>query len=105
MGRNNKDFQTSALFHGTSHPFNDGDIVEPRLIDPNDSYSRASEAKAWASPDADSAFRFGSRKLGRAANVFQVEPLEDGETKFLNNDPTSGQVYSRKGFRVVKKVR
>lgn len=105
MGRNTADFQASALFHGTHHPFQVGDVVEPTLIDPTSAYARPSDAKAWATPDEESAFRFGSRKTGRAAKVFQVEPVEEGEPEFLNNDPNSGQVFSKKGFRVVKQVR
>ena len=104
MPRNNADF-AAGLFHGTSHPFNEGDLIEPRLIDPDSPYARPSDAKAWATPDANSAFRFGSRKTGRAALVFQVEPVDSGEPKFLNDDPNSGQVFSKKGFRVVKQVK
>lgn len=100
----NEEFKNSALYHGTHHPFQIGDVIEPRHIAPDSPYSRPQDAKAWATPDAEGAFRFGSRN-GKAAKVFQVEPLEHGEPKYLNDDPNSGQVYSKKGFKVVKKVK
>ena len=103
--RNNADFQASALFHGTHHPFQIGDVIEPRLIDPGNPYARESDAKAWATTDEESAFRFGGRKTGKAPKVFQVEPIEKGEPQFLTEAHNNTQVFSKKGFRVVKQVR
>jgi hypothetical protein len=105
MADRNSNFRDSALYHGTSHPFEIGDIIEPRHIEPTNPYNRPSDAKAWATPNADAAFSFGSRRTGKAAKVFQVAPIEPSEPKYLNDDPNSGQVYSKKGFKVVKRVK
>ena len=89
MGRNNADFEESALYHGTSHPFEVGDIVEPRML-----------GKAWATNSYETASRYGRQGVTR---VFRVEPLVTGE-------PTSNSVGGKRyissewGFRVLGEV-
>jgi hypothetical protein len=109
MTRNNADFQASALFHGTVHPFQIGDIVEPRNGNP-----------AYATPTLEYAENHAGRRedveYNRIANqkgheeaskitgkVFEVEPID--ETEDTGKGDSKGNVMSSKGFRVIKQVK
>ena len=112
MANRNDEFKSSALYHGTVHPFSVGDIVEPRNGNP-----------AYATPSLEYATRHADRReiheynktaaSGRAEDhakaelitgqVYQVEPLDATEKTGMGDD--TGNVMSQKGFRVVKKVK
>lgn len=120
MTRNNADFQSSALFHGTVHPFQIGDIVKPMNGD----------SHAYATPDIDYATDRAERSLNtywqrakrihskygtpdgkqydqwekeNPPKVFQVEPVDEHEETGAGED--KGNVKSTKGFRVIKQVK
>lgn len=88
MGRNNGDFQGSALYHGSEHPFEPGDTVKP---------NKHIFGKAYATHNPEIASMFGR------GHVFQVEPIGETETEFA--DTAAPFVSSKQGFKVVKKVR
>lgn len=87
MPRNNADFQFSALYHGSEHPFAPGDVVEP---------NKHMFGKAYATPHAHVASMFGR------GHVYQVEPIGDHEVEFA--DTESPFITSKQGFKVIKKV-
>lgn len=104
MGRNNADFQASALYHGSYHPFEIGDVVEPS----------ASRKLAFASPQLETARMF-AKGVNRKTNttggrVFEVEPVDPNEGKILEPVKMKGayghttEVASQKGFKVVREV-
>lgn len=113
MGRNNADFQNSALYHGTIHPFSVGDVVTPRGV--------WGDGYAWATPNVDVAKRRGedhvnygwsdavkeANKKGELISpskweaenpprVYIVEPVDADEAETTEH----GHARSRKGFRV-----
>lgn len=111
MTRNNADFQASALFHGTVHPFQIGDIVEPRNGNPayatTDLEYATNHAGKKESLEYSKATRSGRPEDHAAAEsiegrVFQVEPLDEAEATGKGDD--KGNVMSSKGFRIVKQV-
>jgi hypothetical protein len=109
MTRNNADFQASALFHGTVHPFQIGDIVEPRNGNPAYATANLEYAKTHAGRREDVESNRVANQQGHeeaakiTGKVFQVEPLDDAEATGKGDD--KGNVMSAKGFRVVKRVR
>jgi hypothetical protein len=120
MGRSNKEFQQSALFHGTAHPFRKGDIVVPG----NDGYAYATPDIKYAQYRAEQAVPFlwedlkkqnptwnkpGGKQYDEFAQenpprIFQVEPIDEIESTD-NTGGDKGNVMSKKGFRVVKQVK
>lgn len=78
MTRSNQEF-----FHGTSHNFNIGDVVEPR------SYAGV----AYASTNRDVAAEYGP-------NIYKVEPIEDVQRQ-AGAAKEFGIYHARKGFRVI----
>jgi hypothetical protein len=100
------------MFHGTVHPFKEGDVVEPRNGNP-----------AYATPDLEYAIQHAGKRedveYNRVAasgkpedhakaalitgKVFQVEPLDSTEETGAGDD--KGNVMSQKGFRVIKQVK
>lgn len=88
MGRNNSDFQESALYHGSEHPFEPGDVVKP---------NKYLGGVAFATPSMEGAAVFGR------GHVFQVEALGKTETQY--SDTPVPFVTSTDGFKVIKKVR
>lgn len=112
MAERNANFQSSALYHGTTHPFNIGDTVEPRNGNP-----------AYATADLDYAITHADRremheydKVARSGRpedhakaalitgqVYQVEPLDETEGTGMGDD--KGNVMSQKGFKVIKKIK
>lgn len=96
MGRN-EEFRKSALYHGTTHPFEIGDVVTPQTF---------SVAFAASDPRGASLYAAsGARATGDPARLFEVEPLEDDDTYKEEHIPRTGFITatSRKGFRVVGK--
>lgn len=108
MGRNNADFQNSALYHGTVHPFQVGDVVTP-----------GEDGKAWATSDLGVAHdrakqwvgfkwndltregkntNYGEHEKNTPPRVFKVEPI--GEVEEHDSDDYRA-VSSKKGFRVL----
>lgn len=107
---------SKELFHGTTHPFNVGDIIKPRretgvktVYEDKGHWAWNYEGDAFATTDPSNAKRFADErveKVGGTPRVFKVEPLEDdfptvdefgGYDK--NNNYTAFR--SSKGFRVV----
>ena len=84
MGRNNNDF-AKGLFHGSSHEFSEGDLVEPRT-----------DGLAWASTNREVAQSYGE-------HLYEVEPSED-----IKRQPGAAKEFgihnSRIGYRVKGKV-
>jgi hypothetical protein len=116
MGRNNADFQSSALYHGTTHPFTVGDIIEPR----SQSLAFATDNPALAHLhaattveglhndllDDEGEMSEANQKVADSITprVFTVEPLENDDTYHEVRNPDDPkrivEVSSRKGFRV-----
>jgi len=113
------EFQASALFHGTVHPFKEGDLIVPG---PRDEYAYATHHFDYAHGRAEQAVNFSWEDLKQVnpkwntpggkqfdeyeketpPRVYQVEPV--GETE----DASQGEfkhVKSKQGFRVVKQVK
>lgn len=82
------------MFHGTVHPFKEGDIVSPE-------YDESGEGEAHATDLLNAAKSFGK-------HVFEVEPLDpsDLDEHYLSHKGVSGTHYtSQKGFKVIKQVK
>jgi hypothetical protein len=119
MTRNNADFQSSALFHGTVHPFQIGDIIEPRNGNPAYATPRLEYAESHADRALNQYWEQAKRenptynKPGgkqydeweeeNPPKVFQVEPIDEHEDTGTGED--KGNVKSTKGFRVIKQVK
>jgi hypothetical protein len=88
MGRNNKDFKETALYHGTSHPFEIGDMVTPSIL------RGEHDDRAWATTDLAEADYFGG---GR---VYEVAGLGDEEVHPEYPDVRT----SKTGFKVTREV-
>lgn len=111
MGRN-YEFKSSALFHGTTHPFEVGEHVTPQ----------GEEPYAFATPDLDyatdhagkretfdysKATKSGKPEDHKAAEniegrVYEVEPLADDAFQHSDNNDA---IVSKTGFKVVKRVK
>jgi hypothetical protein len=115
MGANNADFKASALFHGTAHPFKEGDIVLPAKTAGVYSYWKAADPegkvvdldvdeKAYATPSLDWARKFAKVDSHTPGYVFEVEPLDNDEVE-TKPGTDYDEVKSRKGFRIVKQVK
>jgi hypothetical protein len=96
-----EEFRKSALYHGTTHPFEIGDIVEPRM-------SGFKNFMAFAAEDPRAASVFAAakaRKHDLPPRVFTVEPLEDDDS-YATEEGLGGMIISRskKGFRVTGKA-
>lgn len=111
MADRNLNFKASALYHGTTHPFSVGDVVEPRNGNP--AYATADLAYARNHADRREIHEYNktaasgkSEDHAKAAlitgQVYQVEALD--KTEATGNGDSKGNVMSQKGFRVVKKV-
>ena len=112
MGRNNGDFQSSALYHGTVHPFQIGDVVSPIQ-------SSSGNAEAFAGKDMDLAYKYAEHKSrtgetgtgkqipgakGAEPRVYRVEPVDASEDLTSHGYP-EGFYVSQKGFKVVERVK
>lgn len=97
------------LFHGTTHPFQAGDIVEPRSrnIMPQVAFASDDEslARTYAGILADKGVTGGGIRMGQTgpARVFEVEPV-DPEENLTYHGWGKGIYTSRKGFRVTREV-
>jgi hypothetical protein len=81
MPRNNADFRASALFHGSFHPFEIGDIVKaPSELMP-----------AYATDSREEAESYG--------DVYKVEPV--GRTYSQKSPEGTTHHESFSGFRVI----
>lgn len=120
MANRNDEFKSSALYHGTLHPFNIGDVIEPRV-----------SSYAYATPDIEYAQRHVERRIEgtewekakrenptynkpggkqfheweaeQDPKIFQVEPVGKVEPTGTYDDKNN--VMSLQGFKVVKRVR
>jgi hypothetical protein len=103
MGRNNEDFRNQALYHGTSHPFNVGDVVSPRVS--GLSYATTDKERAWSYAIQRADIVGGAPPSN--AKVFQVEPLDSEELHHTSSGfgGVEGTAVSSKGFKVTKLVR
>lgn len=108
------------MFHGTVHPFKEGDIVKPMRED-----------YAYATPDIDYARRRADQQVDYTwedlkkvnptwnkpggkqyddydaetpRRVYQVEPVDPSEAESTGQGEDRGHLRSRKGFRVIKQV-
>jgi len=105
MGRNNADFEESALYHGTVHPFNLGDVVIPK----NYSHAFATDSKHEARAYADSEAEIETKLRGETvpARVFTVEPVDQEENLIVNRvkyplaKSRKTKIFkSQKGFKI-----
>jgi len=94
MGRNNADFEEQALYHGTHHPFEVGDVIAPSKISRGygDHFAYATPLKRIAEANA--------KKRSDSGTVYTVEPLDKDEAKWSEDKAV---VTSRHGFRVIGK--
>jgi hypothetical protein len=119
MGRNNADFQAGALFHGTVHPFKEGDIIKPMG---GEEYAFATHHFDYALGRAEQAVDFSWEDLKKVnptwnrpggkqydeyeretpPRVYQVEPIGDVQP---DKQERFQHVKSKQGFRVVKQVK
>jgi hypothetical protein len=99
MGRN-EEFRNSALYHGTNHPFEIGDVVVPGT---HGAYATidAGVAKAYAEDKAMT--EVSPVNEYRIPKVYTVEPLDYDEAGPDRYD-TPGVTVSEKGFRVTGRV-
>jgi hypothetical protein len=98
-----EEFRKSALYHGTTHPFEIGDIIEPRQRP-----GGFREPLAFAAEDPRAASVFAAAKALKhdlPPRLFNVEPLEDDETH-KTEEGLGGMMISRskRGFRVTGKA-
>lgn len=97
------------LFHGTTHPFEVGDIVEPRSRNTLPRVAFASEdlslARTYAGILAERGVTGGGIRMGKTgpARVFEVAPV-DPEENLTYHGHGKGIYVSRKGFRVIGEV-
>jgi hypothetical protein len=106
MGRNNADFQTSALYHGTSHVFSPGDIILPiSKLEQVDYADDINLANAWATADLSSARDYAQEsgyRHDKPPRVYHVSPVN---AKDVQQDDVFPEVhYSPSGFKVIKEV-
>lgn len=119
MGRNKVDFQQSALYHGTIHPFEIGDVVTPSYGGGHDSeyawatsdresaenYARAAQDSKWSERmKQGERLDYPQHKEEHPQRVYEVQALGD-EFATDPNRLQEGTVQSRKGFKVVKRVK
>lgn len=98
MAGRNEEFETGRLFHGSDADLKPGDIVEARgsYIDGN--YSTAPEHRiAFASTNHNEAGDYGK-------HLYEVKYHEDEEPEAVPGMGRS-RFVSRKGFKVVKKIK
>jgi hypothetical protein len=89
-----EEFRESALYHGTAHPFQIGDVVTPMNM-----------GVAFAASDPRAASIYSSIRshvTGKPARLFQVQPIE-GDDTVEQKETRTGHVIatSKKGFKVV----
>jgi hypothetical protein len=109
--------QFKHLFHGTVHPFKEGDMITPQGDEPyawatpdkgyaqdraRDSVNYSWEANKKKNPDWNTpgGKQYKEYRAETPPRVYQVEGLGDESP---HPDNPSG-IYSKKGFRVVKQV-
>ena len=109
------------LFHGTVHPFKEGDLITPQGDDkhawatPDISYAhnRARDAVNFTWEDAKKVNptwntpygkQYDEYKAETPPRVYQVEPIGHFE-KATGDFEDPGNLKSKVGFRVVKQVR
>lgn len=92
MGRNNADFQSSALYHGSPHGFSIGDTISPE-------YS-TTDSTVSATDDYDTAeFYRNLNNPERTGGIYQVEPIDTPEV--IAHDDDTREYRSKAGFKVV----
>ena len=104
--------QQFELFHGTTHPFEIGDVVKPRL-------NSSGKREAFAGSDAEVAYKYAVHKSqtgeavtgkqiagakGAEPRVYKVEPVDPKEQLTGHGYP-EGFIVSRRGFKVVGRLR
>jgi hypothetical protein len=112
--------QFSPLFHGTVHPFKEGDSVTPQGDEPfayatpnfnyalqrgrdwvNYSWEDAKKVNpTWNTPEGK---HFDEYAAETPPRVYEVEPI--GPVESASQEDYEGNVKSRIGFRVVKQVK
>jgi hypothetical protein len=122
VGRNNADFRQSALYHGTVHPFQAGDVVKPgedrefAYATTNLDYARThadrrlssywekgkQQNPTWNRPGGK---QYDEWEKENPARVFEVEPIGEPEPTSSRDLEDKGNVKSKKGFRVVREVK
>lgn len=100
-----------VLYHGTTHPFNAGDMVTPQgdepyaFATPDLSYAteRSHEAHtyAWNQKSREGGHHYPEWKESNPPRVFEVEPSSD---MFFHPDNPDAAV-TRTGFRVKREVK
>lgn len=108
------------MFHGTVHPFKEGDIVKPM----REEYAYATPSIDYARGRAEQQVDYTWEDLKRVnptwnkpggkqyddydaetpRRVYQVEPVDHEEAEATSHGDDQGNVRSRKGFRVIKRV-
>jgi hypothetical protein len=90
----NEEFKAAALYHGTSHPFEIGDIVLPT----GGHHYGTTGKLAYATPLVRMAKANAEKRGG--SGVYTVEPVDADEAKWSEDKAV---VTSRLGFRVTGK--
>lgn len=112
MAARNANFKSSALYHGTTHPFEIGDTVKSMHGDP--AYATYDLSYAENHADLREMHEYSKATISgkpedhaKAAlitgKVFQVEPLGELQSTGMGDD--KGNVMSYAGFKVVKRIR
>lgn len=101
MGRNNEDFQSSVLYHGSPHAIAVGDVVVP-------SKKGGYQGEvAYATPDLEIARNHAKKSahIGEGA-VYTVEPVDSEEEQKTSKIRGGDRLVrmSRVGFRVTGKA-
>lgn len=115
MGRSNDAF-AAGLYHGTAHPFEPGDIIEPTG---KTNWKQSSGSHVYTTTDLATAEAYANKAAYKAGEVtkkfepkvFQVEPVEghpvtldENQRKELFN-PDAKTWFKSKKVRVVKQVK
>ena len=95
MGRNKTDF-VAGLYHGSTYPFNSGDIISAEF---SNSENPEGHKRASATDNATEASRYS----GSSGKVYRVEPVNASDLEIIDHGESTGKHYeSASGFRVVE---
>lgn len=110
------------MFHGTSFPFKEGDVVLPpktagvwsrwknddpegQTVDKDvDEKAYATTNLSWAQHFANYAHHYNNQGGQEGGYVYQVEPVDSTESPDIYHGRDYTEIKSRKGFRVIRRV-
>jgi hypothetical protein len=98
-----QDNLSQQLFHGTAHPFKEGDAVLP-----NSGLFKGSTGTAFSTTDYEAAKSYAKERAEREGTLFgqvySVEPIGEKTAPTADRIGPKTVVTSQKGFKVKKHV-